>query len=448
MHGKFFLTIFLLLLINSHSGLADVTLLNTLRIAESAGYMEFGVRVSSAGDVNADGFADVLVGAFGGSNDDFDRIGGDGGAYVFFGGSEMDNVVDLILQTETDAMFYCSSVTGIGDINHDGYDDFAMCIHLSDYSQTEIDVFLCAEMPGKISDLVISNAGARAAEIGDFDGNGYPDMIVGNNSVCCFQSDFTYSQAVNPEQPLRYSSMQAAGDFNNDGLADLIYGSPGFRHSTGKVDIFLGNNFPDLESDFTIIGTVYPYNQFGYSLSCAGDLNRDGYNDVLISAPGYGGKKGQAYVYYGGPAMSTIPHNFVMGSDYYGQIGYRVSAAGDVNGDGYVDFLVGGITPYSNITDVILGNDGETESTTIWLIRTCDAIAGLGDLQNDGFDDIALGDGASNKVHLHFGKAALEVQPDVTISDETEHQFGAAVCGGDVNDDGYNDLLGWRASVQ
>jgi hypothetical protein len=80
--------------------------------------------------------------------------------------------------------------------------------------------------------------------------------------------------------------------------------------------------------------------KFGYSVSTAGDVNGDGYADVIVGAPGYLSNTGRAYIYYGGPSMNNIADVILTGEAADNYFGHSVSTAGDVNGDGYADVIV------------------------------------------------------------------------------------------------------------
>ena len=93
-------------------------------------------------------------------------------------------------------------------------------------------------------------------------------------------------------------------------------------------------------ADVTLTGEA-ANNYFGCSVSTAGDVNGDGYSDVIVGANGYSSHTGRAYVYYGGALMNNIADVIITGEATNNYFGYSVSTAGDVNGDGYSDVIVG-----------------------------------------------------------------------------------------------------------
>ena len=135
-------------------------------------------------------------------------------------------------------------------------------------------------------------------------------------------------------------SVSSAGDVNGDGYPDVIVGAPGFNSSTGKAYIYFGGTAMNNVVDVTMIGEA-ANNNFGYSVSSAGNVNNDAYSDVIIGAYGYSSGKGRAYVYYGGATMNNASDVVLTGEVTGNAFGYCVSSAGDINGDGYSDVITG-----------------------------------------------------------------------------------------------------------
>lgn len=100
------------------------------------------------------------------------------------------------------------------------------------------------------------------------------------------------------------SSVSAAGDVNGDGYSDIVIGAYGYNSNRGRVYIFYGGSVMDSIADKTITGGASNH-LFGYSVSTAGDVNDDGYDDLIIGARGYNSNRGRAYVYFGGMVIDT-----------------------------------------------------------------------------------------------------------------------------------------------
>jgi rubrerythrin len=144
-----------------------------------------------------------------------------------------------------------------------------------------------------------------------------------------------------------------ADDVNNDGFGDVIVGAPGNNGDTGAVYIFLGdNNIPslinDTDADVSIFGGSSG-DEFGFSLSFADDVNNDGFDDVIIGAPGNNSDCGVVYIFFGNSSINSLINvadaNMIMLGESIGdKFGFSVHHAGDVNGDGVSDVIVG--APY------------------------------------------------------------------------------------------------------
>ena len=254
----------------------------------------FGASVSDAGDVNGDGFDDLIVGAFGNANNGPDS----GNARVFSGvdGSVLYNFYgDSILDRLGE------SVSGAGDVNGDGFDDLIVGVPFDDPN-------------GGNSGSARVFSGADGSILYSFDGDSAGKFFG--------------------------VSVSGAGDVNGDGFADLIVGAAtDFDNGSdsGSARVFSGVNGAVLYNfDGDSAG-----DRFGTSVSGAGDVNDDGFDDLIVGAPNddnNGSRSGSARVFSGvdGSVLYTFDgdsgdHNF----------GISVSGAGDVNGDGVADFIVG-----------------------------------------------------------------------------------------------------------
>lgn len=226
-------------------------------------------------------------------------------------------------------------------------------------------------------------------------------------------------------------------DFNGDGYADLAVGSQGDR-----VDLYTG-----APTGLTPVST--PLTQvsgsgFGVSVAAAGDVDGDGYGDLVLGAPGIG----TAYLYRG--SASGIVRTPITLTASAAEFGRTVAAAGDVNGDGYADILVGapgaakvflffgGASPDGSADVTFTGPDGS---------RLGGALTSLGDSDADGKSDIALGAPGEGKVYVFQGKdvstgTIASAAAAVTLSGTVPDEFGAALAGAlDVDGDGRGDLF-------
>ena len=191
------------------------------------------------------------------------------------------------------------------------------------------------------------------------------------------------------------------GDVNNDGYEDILVGAPQIdEFEIGYAKIYYGSADFDTIPDLIFRGYGQPFfGGFGAACAIAGDINADGYDDIIIGDPEWTSqyfKQGAAYLYYGGESMDTIPDMTFTGEYYYHNLGARVSGAGDVNGDGYDDwilsapfddlFALGGIYLYYG------GINPDTVCDLYFEGESGDALQfdnpRLKDINGDGYDDL------------------------------------------------------------
>ncbi len=356
-----------------------------------------GWSVAGAGDVNGDGYDDILIGA-----PYNDENGPDAGqTYLVLGkasGWSMD--IDL---TNSDASFLGEApgdkagehIDGAGDVNGDGYDDILIGAYGNDdggdhSGQTYL---VLGGTTGWSMDTNLSNSdasyrgeaagdrsGMRLAGAGDVNGDGYDDFVIGaygndENGVDAGQTYLVLGKASGWSMDTSLSTVDAsflgeddgdgagyvgaAGDVNGDGYDDLLIGSTGDDEGgpgTGQVYLVLGRT-TGWSMDTNISGADASFwgeakdDNLGYNNAGVGDVNGDGYDDFLLGAGGNdegGIYAGQAYLILG-RATGWAMHANVSGANasFIGEHprasqGYMaVSGAGDVNGDGYHDLLVG-----------------------------------------------------------------------------------------------------------
>jgi len=285
---------------------------------------EFGGALAGVGDVDADGFGDFLVGAPGDS----------GRAFLFRGQRKLPSVstaedADLEITNHLPASEFAASLASMGDVNGDGYADFVVGATFGEFEKRagEAYLYLGGRTLDATPDLVY--AGAQDSSVIDDDG------VRGDS----------------------FSRSLAVVDLDEDGVRDLVVGAPRFNGNSGRVFVFfsdpglVGTPTPDTlhAGEAYVIFTGDPGDGwFGRSLAIVNDLNGDSRPDLVIGSPfeGSNTEAGRAYVYFNGPHLrGVVPASsadlVLVGLAPGNEFGWSVVPAGDLDGDGRSELLVG-----------------------------------------------------------------------------------------------------------
>ncbi|MBX7041524.1 MAG: FG-GAP-like repeat-containing protein [Ignavibacteria bacterium] len=425
----------------------------------------FGKSVSNAGDVNSDGYDDVIVGAYGYNSFT-------GRAYIYYGGASMNNVADAVMTGAFTSNEFGSSVSGAGDVNGDGYSDVIVGAYATSVYTGKAYIYFGGSSMDNIADVTMTgensndNFGYSVSGAGDVNGDGYHDVICGAYGFNGMGRAYVYFGGVSMNNVADVSmyggaisdffgaSVSNAGDVNDDGYPDVIVGAHGYSSATGRAYIYYGGSVMDGAADVTMTGES-SNNSFGYSVSDAGDVNGDGFADVYVGAYGYSSSKGRAYLYYGGASMNNAVDIYMTGEESLNYFGYSISGGGDVNGDGFADMISGAYGYDSNTgrayvyTNMMTGEDipDLTMTGEAALNYFGRSVSNAGDLNNDGFDDVIIGasyaPSSTRKAYIFYGGEIMNSEADVTLSGTTPNAwFGSSVSSaGDVNGDGYDDAI-------
>lgn len=227
------------------------------------------------------------------------------------------------------------------------------------------------------------------------------------------------------------------------------------------IDPIVANGTP--QNPNKILEVNQSYMHLGFSVSSAGDVNGDGYSDVIVGAPDYDkgqDNEGGAFVYKGDPSGLTLTAVTLEINQIGAKMGYSVASAGDFNGDGYSDILVGspfyseqeyfegGVLVYFGSQGGISSADPKILQSNILSARMGASIA-VADINGDGYNDIATGalgysnlQNAEGALFLYFGSSnGINGTPTIIEGNVADGYFGRASSAGDVNGDGYGDLV-------
>lgn len=364
-----------------------------LTLSEASAGDQFGVSVAIAGDVNGDGYADIITGAP--YNDD--NAVNSGVVYIYYGSqSSMDNTADVTIKGLADNDYAGYAVSSAGDVNNDGFDD--VIIGLPDshgaipYSGTAVIFFGGPNLGSKANypvldiddaDIVLNGEdahdkfGSAVSRAGDFNNDGFDDVAVSapysGDSFSKKGSVYIYfgGSPMNSKADIQITgesnidkiglSLAGGNDINSDVYSDVIIGAPDADLisesivDAGKVYIIYGFNSSDddeltlidagdTSSSVTVLKGEKYKEFFGTSVGNAGDFNGDTYTDVIVGSAYIGtdtSYKDNARLYYGGPAMDSTVDVTFSDNKHEDGFGITVAGAGDVDGDGYYDALVG-----------------------------------------------------------------------------------------------------------
>ncbi len=456
-----------------------------------------GLSVGTSGDINGDGVDDIIIGARFAKNPSGVQAGA---SYIIFGSStnfptsidpsNLDGNNGFAVYGINSNDRFGESVGFAGDVNGDGIDDIIIGASLAERD-------------------TVTNAGACYVLFGRT--TGFPATV----DAATISGDTGFVIKGIAAEDRAGDAVSTAGDINGDGIDDILVGvrlaNPnGF--SSGAAYIVFGNDqvngfpdpfsFSDLDGNngFTLTSGETIRSRFGAAVNSAGDINDDGFNDVLIGTEITGPNfSGSAYVVFGGSAgfpslMNLTNLKGTNGFVFHGvaannQAGSSVSGVGDINGDSLDDFIVGafgaGINGSNSGSSYVIFGSAETfpdvlnatalDGTNGFTVNGIGAgdrlgisVGGAGDVNNDGLDEIIIGasgvdangEDNSGASYVLFGSNDVfastinasdigagmgMVLNGVTAGDETGISVSTA---GDVNNDGGGDVIvgAWRAT--
>jgi len=392
---------------------------------------QLGFSVSGAGDINGDGIADLVIGARRGTSSSYVVFGG---TTIGAGGSldlaSLNGSNGFALNSITTGSNLGFSVSGAGDINGDGFDDVVI------------------GAPNDLSSYVVFG------QVGSFDPVLDLSTLNGSNGFAVNGSPIGVEVGY---------SVSSAGDVNGDGIDDLLIGSWGSDVRMGPVSPYVVfGQTQGFEASFSLanldgsngfrIDGIEPFYYTGVSVSSAGDINGDGFDDLIAGTPNHYGdaSRGSSFIVFGGSNVgaegivnaSTLngSNGFAIGGIMTVPKGFSVSGAGDINNDGIADLIIGmgipdtpdlngqsfvgtayvvygstdigpdssGILNVSNLngSNGFAINDVSLESR--FLVQS---VSGAGDVNGDGIDDVIIAAPGTNSSYVVFGSAVSPSDP-------------------------------------
>jgi Ca2+-binding RTX toxin-like protein len=450
-----------------------------------------GFAVAGIGDVNGDGFEDVVIGAY---NADNNALSNSGSSYVVFGKasgyassldlSTLDGTTGFRLDGEAATNFAGYDLSAAGDVNGDGYDDIWIGADGHDpggRNNAGTGYIIFGKASGWAATVALSSLDGTT-------GMQWEGIDAGDRAG---------------------AHLSAAGDVNGDGFEDLLIGSyrgdPGGDVDAGESYVIFGKSSGWAAN--AVLSTLDGTNGFrldgidssdfsGWDVGYGGDVNGDGLSDLVIGAyrgdPGGDADAGESYVIFGKTGayaasldLSTLDGTTgyrLDGKDPVDRSGYALATAGDINGDGFDELVIG-----ARLADPAGGDSGESyvifgkasgygasfdlgalNGTNGFRLTGIDgsdqsghSVASAGDFNGDGLSDLLVsarqgdpgGNNQSGETYIIFGKTTA-FATNISLStlsgtdgfrldgiDAADFSGESVSSAGDVNGDGFDDLI-------
>jgi hypothetical protein len=456
--------------------------------------------VSTAGDVNGDGYDDIIVGA----PQYNDSESNEGRVLIYLGSpSGVSSSVHRILIGSDQGDEFGTFVSTAGDVNGDGYDDVLASAFYAEIflGPSNAGAVYCYQGSASGVDATVDwskfgvhvdeHLGDAISTAGDINGDGFSDILVGaswhTDGETSEGAAYVYngsSFGLEDAPSATYVSNQAGahlgggvktgGDINADGYADIVIGVPRFsgdQSAEGRVYVYYGSSQGAVSNAMVVIegNSIGAY--FGHSVSTAGDVDGDGQSDLIVGSPYFVADEtgaGRAQVFLAtADDYSGVDWIVTEGNQSNAGTGSSVGFA-DVNADGYSDMLAGSwhydagqtdegrvycwMGGYTGITQPAdWSKDGEQAGASLGRV-----IANASDVNGDGYEDVVVTAPGWDEAFANEGKAwvyhgsatGLELTSSWSArAARAGASFGSSAASGDVNGDGHGDLVvgapGW-----
>lgn len=389
----------------------SIEIADLLEVAGDSAFDQFGASLAAAGDVDADGFDDLVAAS---------RFGGDGPgspSYVRVISGRSGEVLHELRGDSSAETLFGVSLASAGDVNNDGLGDIIIGSPNPDPSAPIFGkAYVFSGADGTVLHRFVEadfneDFGRAVAGVGDVDGDGSDDVVIGAPKAAFSRGAVQLRSGASGAILLTFfgvggeelgQAVSNIGDVNNDGTPDVLIGSPGGIRGSCPACVRVYSGF-----DGTPLLTITngdPESKLGASVASAGDVNGDGVPDIIAGAPSasiVNQGDGAAYVYSGANGDQIFRWTDRVGLPFPSNFAASVAGGGDIDGDGFWDIVVGAPLAQGASNGLIRGRiyaysgrDGAL------LFRASGRSNGdsfgsgasiIGDANGDGFADVAAG---------------------------------------------------------
>jgi hypothetical protein len=371
-------------------------------------YQKRITNVDRVGDVNGDGFDDFMIASRTG------KIRRDQGiVQLFLGSATLDLTPDVTFHYPCcDSVNNMGYASEIGDVNNDGYDDFAISTKFADAGFNKGKVFLY-----------------------------YGSETIDTIPVAAFFDPWI--------QDYFGEDVEAVGDLNQDGYDDFTFSSKyNWTNGLGYVYLFWGSDTIAWDKSITFTSNVMS-DYFGESSANIGNINNDGFEDLAIGAPNKlsGNDFGKAYVYLGSLPLNVIPDTIFMGNYIYENFGSIITNGGDLNNDNFTEYFISGgkfVYIYSIMDNNFIINGFEQGfGGYINIAANCN-------LNDDAYGDFIIGNTNYRNsdslmvggAFVYFGGENIDTTFKIKLEGENKwDEFSRIMTTTDINGDSCDELL-------
>jgi hypothetical protein len=365
-----------------------------------------------------------------------------------------------------------TDISSVGDVNGDGYDDFAIVSRTGKIRKDQgiVQLILGSATLDLTPDVTfhypccdsLNNLG-NASEIGDVNGDGYDDFTISGSfgdfgfakgKVFLYYGGETIdtipvAEFYEPWIQDNFGLVETVRDLNNDGYDDFVIGSS-YNWSNGKgyVYLFWGGDTISWGNSTTFTSNVFN-DFFGASVSNIGDLNNDGFEDIAIGAPNIFSNTdpGKAYIYFGGTPINITEDTVLTGTYFTEGFGSILNNGGDINHDNTMEFFIAGgayVYLFSALENIKILNGFEMGiGGYINVTSNCD-------INNDDYNDFIIGNTNYRNsdslmvggAFVYFGNENIDTTYNVKLEGENKwDEFSKTMICEDINGDGFDELF-------